>query len=328
MKATFSSRVWRALVLAVATLGALVGVAQVAHSHEMTLAEVTMREVTQGQFVWAWGAPGKNKPIALDLTMVWPEGCVGDERLLKCGPKGLSGTLAVDGVGDNYSAAILSITWLGGERSTFTLSKNRPSVRLFGSQRDDRNVWELLVTYTSLGFEHILGGIDHLFFVLSLLFLVGFNRRLIATITAFTVAHSLTLAASALGALTMRPPPVEAVIALSIVLVSAEALSNRDTLTRRLPAIVSFAFGLVHGLGFAGALRDIGLPENNLTVALLGFNLGVEGGQLLVIGFAWVVALSLRRFNWAGKACKLVLYAIGSVSVYWTLARLAVIVAN
>ena len=327
MSAIFSVRILRHIVMMAALVGALFGASREAHAHETTLAEASLREVTAGQFVWAWGVPGKNKPIAQDLTLTWPEGCMGDERLVRCGQKGLSGTLAVVGVGENYSAAILNITWLGGERSTYTLSKNRPSVRLYGSQRDDRSAWELLYTYTGLGFEHILNGIDHLFFVLSLLFLVGFNRRLIATITAFTVAHSVTLAASALGGLAMRPPPVEAVIALSIVLVSAEALVNRNSLTQRMPALLSFGFGLVHGLGFAGALRDIGLPENNLAVALLGFNLGVEGGQLLVIGLAWLVTLSLHRFGWTAKARKFVLYAIGSVSVYWTLARLAAIVA-
>lgn len=320
-------RMWRSVAVVASILFALFGTCQIAQAHEMTLAEVTMREVTAGQFVWSWGIPGKNKPIAQDLTIVWPESCVGDERTVRCGPKGLSGMLSVNGVGNSYSAAILTVTWLGNERSTYTLSKNRPSVRLFGAQRDDRDAWELLTTYTGLGVEHILNGVDHLFFVLSLLFLVGFNKRLVATITAFTVAHSITLAASALGALSMRPPPVEAVIAMSIVLVCAEALGNRETLTKRLPAIVSFVFGLVHGLGFAGALRDIGLPENNVTVALLGFNVGVEAGQLLVIGLAWVLAMSLCRVTWSGHARRLVLYAIGSISVYWTLARLLVIVS-
>ena len=330
MSLQFYQRLGRLAVWAMAVVASLLapslGASGAAHAHEMTMAEVTMREVTSGQFVWSWGLPGKSRPIAQDLSIAWPEGCAGDERQVKCGPKGLVGTLAVSGIGNNYSAALLTITWLGGERSVYTLSKNRPSARLFGAQRDDRDAWELMTTYAGLGVEHILGGIDHLFFVLSLLFLVGFNRRLIATITAFTVAHSITLAASALGALSMRPPPVEAVIALSIVLVCAEALSKRDTLTRRLPSIVSFVFGLVHGLGFAGALKDIGLPENNVTAALLGFNVGVEAGQLLVIGAAWLLALAVRRAAWATKARQWVIYGIGSVSVYWTLARLSAIV--
>src|SRR4029079_9865073 len=129
--------------------------------------------------------------------------------------------------------------------------------------------------YLVLGIEHILSGYDHLLFVAGLLFLVGFRRRLIGTITAFTLAHSLTLALSVFGLVTLRSPPVEASIAISIVLVASEALREKDTLARRLPALVSFLFGLVHGLGFAGALKEVGLPERHLPLALLGFNVGV-----------------------------------------------------
>src|SRR6185369_5960648 len=127
----------------------------------------------------------------------------------------------------------------------------------------------------------------------ALLFLVGFNRRLVTTITAFTLAHSFTLALSALGWLTLRSPPVEATIALSIMLVAGEALHKQATLARRWPALVAFLFGLVHGLGFAGALKEIGLPENHLSVALLTFNVGVEMGQLLVVGLAYLVYRSV-----------------------------------
>jgi hydrogenase/urease accessory protein HupE len=296
-----------------------------ASAHEMTMADLSMREVAPKEFIWAWGVPGKNTPISQDLTPVWPEGCVGEANTVRCGERGLAGSLAVKGIGKNYSAVILRITWQGEQRSTFTLTQNQPAVRLFGSARDDRDEWQVAQTYVVLGIEHILSGIDHLLFVLSLLFLVGFRRQLLATITLFTVAHSLTLAASALGALSLRPPPVEAVIALSIVLVCAEALSQKDTLTRRWPGIVAFVFGLVHGLGFAGALKDIGLPEQHANIALLTFNAGVESGQLLVIGLAWLVVLATRRFTWTADARRVILYGIGSVSVFWTLSRIAVI---
>jgi hydrogenase/urease accessory protein HupE len=296
-----------------------------AAAHEMTMADLTAREVAPGEFLWSWGIPGKNTPIAQDLTPVWPEGCKSEEKTVSCGNKGLAGVLSIQGIGNNYSAVILRITWRGGERSTYTLSKNSPTVRLFGAARDDRDVWELAQTYGVLGVEHILSGIDHLLFVISLLFLVGFRRQLLTTVTSFTVAHSITLAASAWGALTLRPPPVEAAIALSIVLVSAEALNTRQTITRRLPAIVAFVFGLVHGLGFAGALKDVGLPEQNANVALVSFNLGVEAGQLLVIGLAFELVLAARRFRWNEAARRAILYVIGSVSVFWTLSRLLVI---
>ena len=309
---------------AVLSLILLVGAAGV-YAHEMTMADLSMREVAPKEFVWAWGIPGKNTPVSQDLTPVWPEGCVGDANTVRCGERGLAGSLSVNGIGKNYSAVILRITWQGEQRSTFTLTQNQSSVRLFGSARDDRDASQVAQTYAVLGLEHILSGIDHLLFVLSLLFLVGFRRQLLATITLFTVAHSLTLAASALGALTLRPPPVEAVIALSIVLVCAEALSQKDTLTRRWPGIVAFVFGLIHGLGFAGALKDIGLPEQHANIALLTFNLGVEAGQLMVIGLAWLVVLVTRRFTWTTGARRAILYGIGSVSVFWTFSRIAVI---
>ncbi|MBC7414084.1 MAG: HupE/UreJ family protein [Herminiimonas sp.] len=291
----------------------------------MTMADLSLREVAAGEFVWSWGVPGKNTPISQDLTPVWPERCAGDAKTVRCGGKGMVGTLSIDGIGKNYSAVIVRITWRGEQRSTYTLSKNQPSTRLFGAAQDDRNMLEVAQTYGVLGIEHILSGVDHLLFVLSLLFLVGFRKRLLATVTSFTLAHSLTLAASALGALTLRPPPVEAVIALSIVLVSAEALSSKDTLTRRLPALVAFIFGLVHGLGFAGALKEIGLPEQHVNIALISFNLGVEAGQLLVIGLAWMLFMAIRRLPWAATARRAVLYGIGSVSVFWTLSRLTAI---
>lgn len=291
-------------------------------AHEMTMADLALREVAPKEFIWSWGVPGKNLPISQDLTPVWPDGCEGDDKAIRCGERGLAGILSVKGIGKNYSAVILRIHWRDGQESTHTLSKNRPDVQLFGGARDQRDHIEVAQTYALLGLEHILSGIDHLLFVLSLLLLVGFRRRLLATITSFTVAHSLTLAASALGALSLRPPPVEAVIALSIVLVSAEALNDKETLTRRWPSIVAFVFGLVHGLGFAGALKDIGLPEQHTNIALLSFNVGVEAGQLLVIAVAGALVLATRRLRWTASARRALLYGIGSVSVFWTLSRL------
>ena len=178
-----------------------------------------------------------------------------------------------------------------------------------------------------LGVEHILTGFDHLMFVLGLLFLVGFNRRLILTITAFTAAHSLTLASSALGLLTLRPSPVEATIALSIMLVAGEALRRRDTLARRWPALVAFLFGLVHGLGFAGALKEIGLPDNHLWVALLTFNVGVEIGQLLTVAAAWLVYRAARQLPAMSLARPVTLYAIGTMAAYWSCSRIVALLA-
>ena len=145
---------------------------------------------------------------------------------------------------------------------------------------------EVARTYTVLGIEHILSGVDHLLFVLALVMLVRGTRRLVATITAFTLAHSLTLAAASLGFVSVPGPPVEATIALSIMFVAAEivrARQGRPGLTQRYPWLVAFSFGLLHGLGFAGALAEVGLPPLSIPLALLFFNVGVEIGQLLFV---------------------------------------------
>ena len=188
--------------------------------------------------------------------------------------------------------------------------------------------WEVAATYMRLGIEHILLGYDHLLFVLALVILVRTWRRVALTVTAFTVAHSITLAAATLGFVNVPGPPVEAAIALSIVLVAVEIVNARrgkPSLTARWPWLVAFCFGLLHGFGFAGALAEVGLPHHAIPVALLFFNLGVEVGQLsfvaVVLTLAWVLkaaaALRLKpdivqrliyRFDVTAA------YAIGAVS--------------
>lgn len=297
-----------------------------AFGHEMSMAEMQLRETRRGEFLWQWMA-GEKRPVAQDLTPVWPEGCVAEATVLRCGPRGLSGSLTIQGVGERYSAALVKVFWLDGESRVYTLTKAQPTVQLFGAANDPRGMGEIASAYALLGVEHILGGIDHLLFVISLLFLVGFQRRLVWTITAFTAAHSLTLACSALGLLTLRSAPVEASIALSIVLVAGEALHRRDTLARRWPAAVAFLFGLVHGLGFAGALKEIGLPENHLLVALLTFNVGVELGQLLTVGACWCLWRFTSRWPALQRTRTVLLYMIGAVAAYWSWLRVAALLS-
>ena len=297
-------------------------------AHEMSMAELEMRELSKGEFIWSWGQSGKgSRPIAADLTPVWPQGCIADGQSLRCPEPGLAGSLAIKGVGKAYSAAMVRIAWLDGQTRVYTITSAQPTVMLYGAANDQRGSGEIVQAYTVLGIEHILSGFDHLLFVISLLFLVGFNRQLVLTISAFTLAHSFTLASSALGLLTLRSAPVEASIALSIVLVAAEALRTRDTLARRWPALVSFLFGLVHGLGFAGALKEIGLPENHLAIALLTFNVGVELGQLLTVGLAFGLVKLLGRYQWFARLRLPALYAIGIVASYWSLGRIVAIVS-
>src|SRR5687768_1994143 len=313
----------RALHLMVIALLALISNAVLAH--EMSMAEMEVRETAPGEFLWQWTASG-SRPASSELTPVWPESCKADANMLRCGEAGLRGALTVEGVGERYSAAVVKVYWLDGQNRVFTLTSGQPDVQLYGSAEDKRGMGEIASAYVVLGVEHILGGFDHLMFVLALLFLVSFNRRLVLTITAFTLAHSLTLALSALGLLTLRSPPVEATIALSIMLVAGEALHKEQTLSRRWPAVVAFLFGLVHGLGFAGALADIGLPQNHLFVALLTFNVGVELGQLLVVGIAYVLYRAFAARPKFVAARVPALYAIGGIAAYWSIGRIVSIV--
>jgi hydrogenase/urease accessory protein HupE len=310
-------------VLLVATLPSVP-----AWAHEMSMAEMEVRETSPGEFFWQWSAQNDKRPMGDDLRPRWPDGCVAGPNLVRCGAAGLKGTMSVDGVGKRYSAALVKVVWLDGQSRVYTITSAQPSVQLYGSADDRRGTGEIARAYTLLGVEHILTGLDHLLFVASLLFLVGFRRRLIGTISAFTLAHSLTLACSVFGWITLRSPPVEASIALSILLVASEALRARDTLARRLPALVSFLFGLVHGLGFAGALKDIGLPQRHLPLALLTFNVGVELGQLLMVLAAYLVVVRVPfPERWRSGARRPALYAVGIVAAFWSWQRIVAIVS-
>jgi hydrogenase/urease accessory protein HupE len=289
-------------------------------AHEMSMAEMQVREMSPGEFFWQWGA-GEKRPVNEELTPAWPEGCQAEANILHCGDAGLKGSLSIQGVGKRFSAALIKIFWLDGQSKVYTLTAGQPTAQLYGSADDRRGLGEIASAYTTLGVEHILTGFDHLLFVIGLLLLVGFNRQLLWTITAFTLAHSVTLACSALGWLVLRSAPVEATIALSIMLVAGEALHKQQTLARRYPALVAFLFGLVHGLGFAGALKEIGLPENHLLPALLTFNAGVEIGQLLTVTVAWVLWRLSSRWPKVALARPAMLYGIGSLAAYWSWER-------
>ena len=196
---------------------------------------------------------------------------------------------------------------------------------------EDPGLRDIMSSYVALGVTHILEGVDHLLFVFALLLLIRERGRLFWAITAFTLAHSITLAASTLGWLNIPGPPVEAVIALSIVFLAYEwslPPDARDPLAMRAPWIVSFAFGLVHGLGFAGALREIGLPQGDIPLALFAFNIGVEIGQILFIVVVLAAGNSIRLAypaikNRATDFQRWTSYAIGSVAAFWVIERVA-----
>lgn len=185
---------------------------------------------------------------------------------------------------------------------------------------------QVLHTYFVLGVEHILAGWDHLLFVIALVLLVGRWRAVVLAATAFTVSHSITLAAASLGFVGLPQGPVEALIALSILFLALEILwadPDYPTFTQSYPWVVAFLFGLLHGFGFAGALNAIGLPGDDVPAALLAFNLGVEAGQLLVVALVLAMLLALRR--WAASAyapsVRVAVYAIGTISAYWLVDR-------
>ncbi len=194
--------------------------------------------------------------------------------------------------------------------------------------------WDVVKSYVPLGIDHILAGVDHLLFVFALLLLIPDRWRLIGAITAFTVAHSITMAAATLGWIALPPAPVEAIIALSIMFVASELLKRggaHKRFSERYPWTVSFIFGLLHGFGFAGALRDIGLPVADVPLALLSFNLGVEIGQLLFVVMVLIFGALLRLVLAATKvtlkrqtrASTLCAYGIGGISAYWLIDRVS-----
>jgi hypothetical protein len=193
----------RLLRAALATLALLW--AGLSTAHEMSMAEMELRQTGPAEFMWFWAAGNRTGEAV--LRPLWPDGCADDAGVLRCGSAGLSGRLGMAGVGERFSAVLVKVTWADGQTRVYTLTAGQPAVTLYGSADDRRGMGEIASAYGLLGVEHILGGFDHLLFVLGLLFLVGFTRRLVATITAFTVAHSLTLALSALELLTLRPPP-------------------------------------------------------------------------------------------------------------------------
>ena len=237
---------------------------------------------------------------------------------------GCSGSLEGQKVGWSELVAedaLLRVVPLQGDVQAFRLTPEEPLANI-AVQPGSWQVWQ---SYFPLGVVHILKGWDHLLFVIALVLLVAGHWAVVKAITAFTVAHSLTLAGVSLGLFGLPARPVEAAIALSIMFLAVElARGDRESFTRRWPWIVAFSFGLLHGFGFAGALREIGLPQGEIAHALIAFNLGVEAGQLLVISGVLALRLAIQRIipKAEPQALKLATYAIGITSSFWFIERL------
>ena len=228
------------------------------------------------------------------------------------------------GLEGTMTDALVHIEFAEGESWTQRLTPQRPAATI--PLRPSTSA--VAGTYLVLGVEHIVGGIDHLLFVLALMLVARSRVQLLLTVTAFTVAHSITLALATLGVVRVPQAPIEALIALSIVFIAVEIVRVRrqqPALTAKAPWSVAFAFGLLHGVGFAGALNEVGLPEGRIPLALLFFNIGVEVGQLMfiaaVVAFAWAIrsrATALPRWS-----TFVLPYGIGVISMFWFFQRLA-----
>lgn len=249
---------------------------------------------------------------------------------------GLAGAeINIDGLTTLSTEVLVRIERLNGSTEVARLTSSSPSFIVTAAP----DFWEVAKTYLVFGVEHILQGMDHLLFVACLILVAGTWRRILITITGFTVAHSVTLTLAALELVHVPVLPIEVAIALSIVFLAREiAIERRDTLTWRFPIAVSATFGLLHGFGFASALREIGLPQTEIPTALLSFNIGVEIGQIVfviaVIAAVWIVTFLLKRIrdlkdvklaplDWLRGIEKPLAYSVGGVTVFWTMERVS-----
>jgi hydrogenase/urease accessory protein HupE len=306
-------------------------------AHEVRPAYLELRQTAADTFDVLWKVPALGDNLRLGLYVRWPKTCenlseprgifTGDaylERWRLRHPEALVGsTISIDGLQTTLTDVLVRIERLDGTTQVARLLPTSPSLVVEAAPGG----WQVAWTYLVLGVEHILLGIDHLLFVLALILLVSGRKRLLGTITAFTVAHSITLAAATLGFVHVPGAPVEACIALSIVFVAAELIRSRQGqpgLTERAPWLVAFTFGLLHGLGFAGALSEVGLPQHAIPLALLFFNVGVELGQLIFIAVVLCLAAIARRLPIRAPAWgwRVVPYGIGSVAMFWVIQRI------
>jgi len=314
-------------LLAVILAGLSLGAARAAHAHPIDAATLTLTEVERGRFIVHFQtSAGTLQRQHGAAPAVFPPPCRLDGASLNCGPSGLIGTIQFPWLEGTMTRLMVEIEWLDGGRLLRIATAGARTLTVYGGAGGFASLRPVVADYTRLGVEHILTGFDHLLFVVALTLLVRKRRALVMTITAFTVAHSLTLAATVLGLVTVPPAPVEATIALSIVLVCAECLRGANSFTRRAPWLVAFAFGLLHGMGFASALIEIGLPEKHIPAALLCFNLGVELGQLAVIAAVVAVRALAARLRIAHpRLGRAVIYAMGATAAFWSLDRVAAV---
>ena len=331
-------RLWRVVIFLFASLLAV----PTTRAHEARPAYLEVKETSPNQFSVLWRTPvlagmrlrvvltmpGDVKNLKEPVVQELADSLL-ERRWIDAGANGLAGKqIQFTGLQVTITDVLVRVEMLDGRTWTIIAHPSQPWVQIAASQ-----TWlGVAGAYLRLGIEHIWSGIDHLLFILALMILVRGTRRLIATVTAFTVAHSITLAGATLGFVHVPQKPVEACIALSIVFVACEIVHARQGWqgwTERWPWVIAFTFGLLHGFGFAGALNAVGLPQTAIPVALLFFNVGVEIGQLLFIA-AILSIMALARWlsqraaipqpAWAWRVAP---YSIGGVAAFWMIQRIA-----
>jgi len=333
MRRPFSRISIHLVILACLVLPGLL--AQAAWAHEIRPAYLEIKETSPNHYSVLWRTPttgGMRMPLELKL----PEGVrderatvgeqLGDsyvERRALYAPNGLSGkSITIAGLEGTITDVLVRVDHLDESTQLTRLTPSRPGFVVEAAP----SILEVARTYFRLGIEHILTGIDHLLFILALLLITGGGWRLVKTVTAFTVSHSLTLSAATLGLIHVPQAPVETAIALSIVFVAAEIIHlhrGQRGITANAPWIVALTFGLMHGLGFAGGLSEAGLPAAHIPSALLFFSVGVETGHFLFIGMVLsLIALAMRNgLRLPYRAQLIPAYAIGGVAMCWFIQR-------
>src|SRR6476659_1832035 len=319
------------------TVVVLMLAAQVLHAHEVRPGYLELRQTAANTCAVLWKVPAVGH-MRLSIHPRFPENCkpAGDvasyrasdsytERLSLTCPDGLNGgTIGIDGLAATMTDVLVRIERTDGSSQVARLTQSVPALVVDASP----GRLQVARVYSVLGVEHILTGLDHLLFVLALIIITRGGWKLAKTVTAFTVSHSITLTAATLGYVHVWQRPVEAIIALSIVFVACEIVHRRQGrpgLTEQWPWIVALTFGLLHGLGFAGALSEVGLPQGHIPLALLFFSVGVEIGQLIFIAAVLSLVVVVQRVRipiprWGDFVPP---YAIGTVAMFWIIQRVA-----
>ena len=316
----------------------LVAFASGLYAHEVRPAYLELRQTGPETYDVFWKVPGQGENLRLGIYVELPAGSANviaprasmannafTERWTVKRSGGLTGgTICITGLTTTMTDVLVRLERLDGSAQVTRLTPSAPSFVVEGAPQ----ALEVARTYSVLGVEHILTGIDHLLFVLALLIITGGGWKLVKTVTAFTISHSITLTAATLGFVHVPQRPVEAVIALSIVFVAAEIVRihrGLESITYRAPWLVAFTFGLMHGLGFAGGLSEAGLPAGHVPTALLFFSGGVEIGHFMFIGvvLAFIEFVRGIRVPFPRWGELVPPYAIGATAMFWVIQRIA-----